>query len=391
MSAPRSGEQRLVRRLTRGGHARRAQDQLGERVVGDQVGDRPRRLQLADVLDLRLGERPRSTVGRVRLGHCRRRERPRDRRSCGSGRRRHRRRSSSCRHVHAAHELTHRAAVLALHLVVERRERPDGAAVLRLPRDVEAVRVDDGHAMIRRALSSRASDAVPVAQDVVGELDRVLRRRPLARVVHAHVEEDRLAVVGVGHVVGDLQADDVAAEPGRMRERDQLRPVRVGGGEPLHLELVVREPPVRVRAGREVRLRVLLLVLQVRRALRLGLRFEVGDLDLVPEAGVAQRPCIARAVQHDIDGVAVTVLRQVQLQRLERPLGHGGPGLDGNQLLLLGAALGHGREADRHVRARRPRRDSGTPGRRSSGRSARSPRPARASAARPSPRCYGPT
>ena len=78
-------QERLLERRTRVGHAGRAQHEVRVGVVGDQVRDHPLRLQPADVLGLRLGERPRAPE-RVRdTGSCWLRCRPRSRRSCGSG------------------------------------------------------------------------------------------------------------------------------------------------------------------------------------------------------------------------------------------------------------------------------------------------------------------
>ena len=57
-------------------------------------------------------------------------------------------------------------------------------------------------------------------------LHRVLARRPFARVVHAHLEEDGPAVAGV-HVLRDLDALDRPALVGLVVQRDRTHEVRV--------------------------------------------------------------------------------------------------------------------------------------------------------------------
>ena len=79
-------QDRLVEREAHVGDARRAQHEVRVRVVRDEVRDRLRALQLADVLDLGLRERrvaAERVAGPVR---CSRRRRPTGRRSCGWGR-----------------------------------------------------------------------------------------------------------------------------------------------------------------------------------------------------------------------------------------------------------------------------------------------------------------
>ena len=90
-----------------------------------------------------------------------------------------------------------------------------------------------------------------VAQQVVGELDRVLRRRPLARVVHAHDQEDRLAVAGVLRAGRDLDAVHVAAEHAAVVQRDRPDERRILHRQVLHLEVVVGQPPVAGAAARK--------------------------------------------------------------------------------------------------------------------------------------------
>jgi hypothetical protein len=84
--------------------------------------------------------------------------------------------------------------------------------VLRLARNVEAVGVDDRHDDRARAPHQVGGAGVGAvaAQEVVRELDRVLARRPLAGVVDAHLQEDRLAVLGARRL-GDLDAVDLPA------------------------------------------------------------------------------------------------------------------------------------------------------------------------------------
>ena len=83
---------------------------------------------------------------------------------------------------------------------------------LRLAREVVAVRVDHRHDDRAHAVHQvRDARVLAVALDQVGgELHRHLGRGPLARVVHAHLEEDGLAVGGV-HVLRDLDAVDQPA------------------------------------------------------------------------------------------------------------------------------------------------------------------------------------
>ena len=168
--------------------------------------------------------RRRGTCRRTRW--CWRRRRPRCRRSCGSGRSR----AGAGRVVGARAGLVLRrrvgrdAAVLALHLVVEEPERRAQPGVRRLARDVEAVGVDDRHDdRARRVDELRRACAAPVVgQQVVGELDRVLRRGPLTGVVDAQLQEDRLAVLRL-RVLRDLDAVDRPALDRRVVERELLR------------------------------------------------------------------------------------------------------------------------------------------------------------------------
>ena len=289
-------------------------------MVGDQVGDRARRLQVADVLALRLGERRIAAVGVVGPDRARAGAAPdpavvavRVGAPQAPGR---------VVRARAGRVLRRRvgrdAAVLALHLVVEQAVDPAQAGVLRLARDVEPVGIDDRHDDRAGGVDQvgRAGARAVVGQQVVGELDRVLRRRPLARVVDADLQEDRLAV-GRLRVLRDLDAVDAAALDRLVAQRELLHEPRVAHRQLLHLEVVVREMAVLVAAGRQLRLRVGGRELRVLVAVGLRLRLEVGDPDRVGEAGVAQRLLVGRAVQHDLDGVLVAVLGQVEPERLQ--------------------------------------------------------------------------
>ena len=261
--------QRLLQRGAHVGDARRTQHQVRERVVRDEVRDRARRLQLADVLDLRLRERrvaaervagpvraraaaaPQAAVVAVGVGAA---QAPGRVVPAGAARVLRRR-------------VRRDPAVLALHLVVEQAEGRAEAGVLRLAREVEAVGVDDRHDDRARRVDEvrRAAARAVVGQQVVGELDRVLRRRPLTRVVDAELQEDRLAVPR-GRVLRDLDAVDVAALDRLVVERQLLHEPRVAHGQLLELEVVVGEMAVLVAAAGQLGLRVR------RRELRVGRR-----------------------------------------------------------------------------------------------------------------------
>ena len=103
---------------------------------------------------------------------------------------------------------------------------------------------------------ARARVAVPVAvHQLVRPLHGVLARGPLARVVHAELEERRPAVAGV-HVRRDLDALDLAALVGLVVQRDRADQARVVPHQRLHVLAVVEQPPVGGRgrsAGRSAR------------------------------------------------------------------------------------------------------------------------------------------
>ena len=92
-------------------------------------------------------------------------------------------------------------------------------------------------------------------EDLVGPLDRVLARGPLAGVVHAHLQEGRLAVADAG-VAGDLDPGDGAALVGLLGQGEEPDLVRVLVGERLELLVVVEEPAVGAgaAAGQAVRI-----------------------------------------------------------------------------------------------------------------------------------------
>ena len=223
----------------------------------------------------------------------------------------------------------------------------------RLARDVEAVQVDDRHDdRAGRVDELRRARARAVVRDqVVGELDRVLRRRPLTGVVDAQLEEDRLAVLR-RRVLRDLDAVDAAALDRRVVERQLLDEPRVAHRELLHLEVVVGESAVLVAAARQLRLRVGRGELRVGRPVRLRACLEVGDPHVEREAGVAQLALVGRPVQDDLDRVRVAVLGQVETQALEPALVLAGGGVDVDDLHLAGAAFGDLHEAHRQLGAR---------------------------------------
>ena len=101
------------------------------------------------------------------------------------------------------------AAVLALHLVVEQAEVALSPACGASREMLNPSRLTIGITILRVALTSCVVRALApvVGQQVVGELHRVLRRRPLTGVVDAQLQEDRLAVVRL-RVLRDLDAVD---------------------------------------------------------------------------------------------------------------------------------------------------------------------------------------
>ena len=192
-----------------------------------------------------------------------------------------------------------------------------------------------------RCTSDVVRVSVPVvAQQVVRELDRVLRRRPLTSVVHAHVQEDGLAVLRVRRVHGDLDPVHVTAQHALVLQRERPDEQRVPHRELLHLEVVVGQTPVAVPAAR-----------QRRRRPRAGRsagpwpvascpRSQVGDADAVAESGATKGASIATAVQHDLDRVGVAVLGQIEAEPLQTLLVRPAAGDHVDHLDLARACLG---------------------------------------------------
>ena len=167
----------------------------------------------------------------------------------------------------------------------------------------------------------------------------------------AELQEDRLAVLR-GRVLGDLDAVDVAALDRTVVERELLDQPRVAHREALELEVVVGEAPVLVRAAGELGLGVRRGELLVGRLVGLRARLEVGDAHGEREAGVTQLALVGGAVQHDLDGVGVAVLGQVEAQGLQVLLVLARARGDIDDLHLAGRALRDRDEADREVGAR---------------------------------------
>ena len=361
------GVDRLVRRRALGADARRAQHQVGERVVGDQRRDLARGDQLADVLRLGLRERAGAAVGVVGRQGARARAAPEA--------------AVVAVRVDAAHPERRRGAdaagsVLAVDnaavapLVGERRvdegRRRVGQAgqrlvlgVLdevdrRLAREVEAVDVDDRD-HDRPHLLDEARDlrvAAVAAHQLERPLHRVLARGPLARVVDAQLEEDRLAV-GLLHVAGDLDAVHLAALERRVVERDRADQLGRRRGQRLHLGLVVVEVAVAGAAGGQPARADALGEGPVGGAVAARLRREVGDLGRVPQPGVAQLLEVAGAIGDDLDEAVAAVLGQVKPERVEQRLGRGRRSLHAHQRGALVLRPGGQRDGERaQARAR---------------------------------------
>ena len=206
-----------------------------------------------------------------------------------------------------------------------------------LPREVEAVGVDDRHDH-RADLVDQSGGArvlAVVQGQVEGELHRVLARGPLARVVHAHLDVDRLAVALVADVVGDLDALHLATLVGLVGQRDRARQVRVVAGELLERVLVLPQVAVCVDAARQRRLArggrkgdVLARVLAVAGG-------QVGNLDVVVETRLAQDVGVLVAVEHDVDEAGPAVLGHVEVEQVEQVLVEGRGCLDADELRAL--------------------------------------------------------
>ena len=185
-----------------------------------------------------------------------------------------------------------------------------------LARGVEAVRVDDRDDDRARGLDQPPGlrVAAAVAEDeLVRPLHRVLGRRPLARVVRAHLEEDRLAVARV-RVGGDLDALDRAALVRGVVERDRLDEVRVLAGEALHVLAVVVQAPVGGPAAGQLGGDGGRVERGVGAAVPAALRGEVGGLDGPLEAGGAELLRVLGAVQDDLEEARPAVLGDVEAE-----------------------------------------------------------------------------
>ncbi len=342
----------LVGRQRVAGEARRAQDQVRERVVGDQGDHLARGDQLADVLRLRLRERARAAVVLVDRDVARPRAAPEAAVVAvrvDTGRLDPDRRLRAV----AALAVVEEATVLAPVLVRRGREVGQEGAVLavgvavelaRLARGVEAVRVDDRDHDRARALDQpgdpRVAGVVAV-DELVGPLHRVLARGPLAGVVDAHLQEHRLAVADRVHVGGDLDPLDRAPLVGLVGERDRAHQVGIRGREVLHLLVVVGEVAVGRALARQRRLLDPGREALVRGLLRGALAGEVGDLDLVVEADLVERLAVSGAVEDDGDVAGSAVLGQVESERGEQLLVACPRGLDEDE--RGPAALGVGK------------------------------------------------
>ena len=342
----------------------RAQHEVGERVVGDQRGHLARGDELADVLRLRLGERAGAPVGLVGRVAGRARAAPE---AAVVAVRVDARAGQAERRLEAVAGLLagDHAAVLAP-VLVRVREDVDGLVVgaaaaavagaqqlAGLARGVEAVGVDDRHDDRARGLHQPLGlgVAAAVAEDqLVGPLHRVLGRRPLARVVRAHLEEDGLAVAGV-RVRGDLDALDRTALVRGVVERDRLDEVGVLARQALHRLRVVEQPAVGGLAAGQLGGRVGGGEGRVGAAVLTALERQVRDLRHVLEARVAQLARVGRAVQHDLDEAGAAVLGHVEprVRELLRPrTGRRG---DPHQRRRLGGDRGQPLRRDRQVRA----------------------------------------
>jgi hypothetical protein len=308
--APELPVHRLVDREADRRDTRRTQHQVGVRVVGDEVGDLPRGDQVAHRLDLGLGRRTLAAVRVVQRITARAGTAPEARvvavevhadvaRQRGA--------------VDGRQVAGSRTAVLAAVLQVDRAVALVLGDALCLARDVEPIRIHDRDDDRPRLVDQpRRQRVVPVApQQVVGELERMLARRPLTSVMDADVQEGRLAVL-CERILRDLDADDVAALDALVRQRDRLHQRRIAHREPLQLRLEVRKPPVGRAAARQRRAVESLRVGLVRAAVPAVQRLDIGDLHVVGHPGRAQRRLVAGAVQRDVHAAGADVLGDVK-------------------------------------------------------------------------------
>ena len=210
-----------------------------------------------------------------------------------------------------------------------------------------------GSTIVRVAVheAGRARVGAVAAQEVVGELHGVLGRGPLARVVDAHVQEDRLAVVDRRRVRGDLDGVHVAAQDGLVREHERPDQGRVPQRELLELELVVGQPAIRVAPAGQVAGDDPGGVLAVGPAVGARAAPEVGDLHVIVEAVGAQDAGVPPAVQDHLQRAAPPVLREVDTELGQPRLGRPGRRAHLHDLGALAVLAGrHGVEADAQAR-----------------------------------------
>jgi hypothetical protein len=195
-------------------------------------------------------------------------------------------------------------------------------------------------------------------RQVEGELHRVLAGGPLAGVVQPHEQEHRLAVALLD-LGADLDPADGAPLERPVRERQGLDQARMGGREPVEVGVVVRGRAVARAAARQ---RGPLDGLRPGGAQLVAARpgdAEIGDLDLVREAGSGQSGGVLVAVEHDLDVVVAAVLGQVESETEQQvPVGRcGGRDPDqrrdvrGRRVLGVSGSSGQGRRGDGHGQA----------------------------------------
>ena len=235
-----------------------------------------------------------------------------------------------------------RVRVLAGELVarVERAARRDEAVGIDQRDDDDALGVED---VLDARIAARLGEQV-------GELHRRLGRRPLARVVQRHEEEDRPSV-GAADVVGDLDALDLAALE-RLADHQRPHRVRMVGCGLLELVLDLGVGAVRRAARRERRGAV-----HPRGIARVGAPgggvgvLEVGDAHVVAQAQPAQRVELRGPVDDHVDPVRAPVLGHVEAGELVEPLDLARVAVDAHEL-GRGAGLRRGDVGEREAHGR---------------------------------------
>ena len=324
----------LVDRIAQRRQTWRAQHQAGGRVVGDQrhhlvTGD-----ERLDVAGLRLGERAGAAVGLDRwVARVCTRAAPeaavvavRVHAVLGQSR---------GRRAVAGFGIVRKAAVLAPVLAPGRGSahqvgrvvdglvaalvgRAGGAA-----RGLEAVRVDDRHddvAAVPHDVGGARVTGLEAVDQLVGPLHRVLARGPLARMVDAHVQERRLAVVCID-VGRDLDAHHVLAEPRLIRQREQADETRVRVGQILQLGVVVGQRAIRGAAAGETGRGLGRAALG--HPLPVALCDQVLDQHPPVQAGLEQRGLVVGPVQYDAQALRASVLGHVEPERQQLVLVRG--------------------------------------------------------------------